>query len=118
LDNIYSNLSKRLAQQRRPDFIPDGVSPKDIQKSIQSIEKQEQERNIALHAEVSRQVKLVKLDQIHQTNYNKVKLWIAAKEKYLKTREEILSTSAAQLQLMLLDAYEKEFNAGTNSQLF
>jgi Spectrin repeat len=52
--------------------------------------------------------------------YNKLNAWIAEKKAYLQKKEEISSVSGAQLQLRLLDAYDKEaasVNATTAAQI-
>jgi len=110
LEALYNNLAVRLSHNKRPEYVPpSGVTLKDISVSaVQHLEECEQERKVALHAELNRQIRLVNLDGQHQTRFSKLKNWVKAKEEYLKLREEVDSISGAQLQLRLLDAYDKE----------
>jgi hypothetical protein len=80
----------------------------DIASAVQHLEECEQERKVALHAELNRQIKLVRLDEQHAARYDKLKSWIGEKKAYLEKKEIIDSISGAQLQLRLLDAYDKE----------
>lgn len=54
---------------------------------------------MALHAELNRQIRLLATDEQHKAKYEKLSTWIADKEKYLNTKEEIDSVSKAQLHL-------------------
>jgi hypothetical protein len=55
--------------------------------------------------------------RVLNTNHNdksvKLQAWIAEKEAYLNTKEEINSVAEAQLQLSLLDAYDKDKESTT-----
>lgn len=67
----------------------------DIAKAVQHLEECEQERKVALHAELNRQIRLVQLNDQHLSRYQQLKSWYDAKAAYLKTREVIESVSAA-----------------------
>ena len=75
---------------------------------MQELEESEAERNVALHAELNRQRKLLKLDGQHKERNGKLQEWIAAKEAYLNHKEDVRSVGAAQLQLTILSAYDTE----------
>jgi len=75
------------------------------------LEECESERKVALHAELNRQIKLLSLDDQHKNRFAKLKDWINDKNQYLSKKELIDSVSGAQLQLKLLDGYEKENQA-------
>jgi len=99
----------RLAHNKRPEWNPgQGSTLKDIAAAIKHLEECEQERKVALHNELNRQIKLQKLDEQHSSRWEKVMLWIATKETFLKTKQTIASVSGAELQLKLLAAYEAE----------
>jgi len=118
LEALYNNLAMRLAHHKRPEFIPpSGLTLKDIAKTVLHLEECEQERKVALHAELNRQIKLVQLDEQHKARFQRLKTWFADKAAYLKTRETILSVSAAELQLRLLEAYGKEFQNVNDTSL-
>jgi len=115
LEATYNNLAMRLSHHKRPEFIPpSGLALKDIAKAVLHLEECEQERKIALHAELNRQIKLLQLDDQHKSRHQQMKSWYEAKAAYLKTKELIESVSAAELQLSLFSAYEKE-RAGVES---
>jgi len=112
LEGLYNTLAMKLSHNKRPEFQPGpGLTLKDIESAVAHLEAVEQERKVALHAELNRQVKLVKMDEQHHSRHEKLKSWVAEKTVYLQTKEHIDSVSAAQLQLRLLDAYDKESSA-------
>jgi len=112
LERLYNSLAMRLAHHKRPEFIPpEGVTLADVQKAIHHLELVEVERSQALHAELNRQIKLLKMDEQHQTVVDNLNKWVAEKEAYLKTKEVIDSVSAAQFHLRLLEAFDKEREA-------
>ena len=75
---------------------------------MSELEAAEAERNVALHAELNRQRRLLKLDQQHKTSSGVLGEWIAAKEAYLSTKEDVRSVGTAQYQLTLLSSYNTE----------
>jgi hypothetical protein len=119
LEGIFNNLALRLAQKKRPEFTPPPqFSLKFFKDSIIYLEKIEAERNVSLHAELNRQVKLKKIDEEkHFKVYEKLKHWALEKETYLRQPEAVASISEAKLQLMLLEAYHKEKQSITNHSL-
>lgn len=109
LETVYNNLSMRLAHNLRPKFEPgDGLSLKDFNTVVHHLEECEQERKVALHAELNRQIRLVGLDGQHTTLTQTLRDWIHEKDTYLRDRPEINSVGAAQFQLKLLDAFDLE----------
>lgn len=82
----------RLSHHKRPEFIPpQGVTLKDVQIALEHLEKVEQERSLALHAELNRQIKLVMLADQHKSIYENLIQWISEKDKYLRTKEIVES---------------------------
>ncbi|KAJ5069992.1 spectrin/filamin related cytoskeletal protein [Anaeramoeba ignava] len=109
LESNYNNLAMRLAHHKRPEFKPEkGCSLKEVAQDMLHLEECEQERKVALHAELNRQLKLVNISKQHESRYNKLVDYFKEKQAYLQFREEIDSVPAAQFQLTRLDQYEKE----------
>ncbi|KAJ5078025.1 alpha-actinin sarcomeric-like protein [Anaeramoeba ignava] len=109
LESNYNNLAMRLSHHKRPEFKAEiGCSLKDIEKDMLHLEECEQERKVALHNELNRQIKLVNISKQHESRYNKLIDYCKQKQEYLEFREEIGSVSEALLQLRLLESYEKE----------
>lgn len=109
MEGIYNNLAMRLNNHKRPEYVPpQGCSLKDIEATIKHLEECEQERNVALHAELNRQIRLLKLDEEHKLRTSKLQAWISEKEAYLKKKEEISSVGSALFHLQVLDAFDKE----------
>jgi len=106
---IFNNLKLRLGSHKRPAFVPaDGCSVKNFEDAVRNLEDLEKQQNVALHAELNRQIKLVQLDNQHKSIFAKLQAWIAEKTAFLSKKEDIHSVSAAQYHLQLLDAYDKE----------
>jgi len=55
--------------------------------------------SVALHAELNRQIRLLRTDEQHEQKHQKLTAWLTEKEAYLKTKEEIDTVSKAHLQL-------------------
>ena len=109
LESLFNNLSMRLAHNKRPEFKPaPGCSLKEIAAAVSHLEECEMERKVALHKELNRQIKLVQLNEQHQARHDNLQAWISAKATYLSTKQNVESVSAAELQLRLLDAYDRE----------
>lgn len=119
LESLYNNLSMLLVQNKRPEFVPPaGLSLKDIEASMLHLEQVEQERKVALHAELNRQIRLVKLDEHHQSLSAKLEAYAAQKLEYLAhCHEHIESIGAAQFALKALGAFDKESSAIRASQV-
>jgi len=119
LESLYNNLSMLLVQNKRPEFVPPpGLSLKDIEASMLHLEQVEQERKVALHAELNRQIRLVKLDEHHTSLSAKMEAYAAQKLEYLAhCHEGIESIGAAQFALKALDTFDKESNAIRASQV-
>jgi hypothetical protein len=109
LESLFNNLSMRLAHNKRPEFKPaPGCSLKEVAAAVAHLEECEMERKVALHKELNRQIKLVQLNEQHQARHDNLQAWIDAKATYLNTKQTVESVSAAELQLRLLDAYDRE----------
>jgi hypothetical protein len=118
LEGLFNNLAMRLAHHKRPEFIPpEGVSLRDVAAALKQLEVVEQERSIALQAELNRQLWLAKLAEQHGSIYENLLAWAKDKDTYLKTHPAIDSVSGAQLQIRLLEAFVKEAAATRESQL-
>jgi len=119
LESLYNNLSMLLVQNKRPEFVPPaGLSLKDIEASMLHLEQVEQERKVALHAELNRQIRLVKLNEHHTTLFAKLEAYISQKMEYLThCHEGIESIGAAQFALKSLDAFDKECKAIRTTQV-
>eukprot|EP01105_Mastigella_eilhardi_P024476 TRINITY_DN6390_c1_g1_i1.p1 TRINITY_DN6390_c1_g1~~TRINITY_DN6390_c1_g1_i1.p1 ORF type:complete len:974 (-),score=347.49 TRINITY_DN6390_c1_g1_i1:92-3013(-) len=109
LEGLYNNLSMLLAHNKRPEFFPpSGLTLKDIEATVQRLEVTEQERKVALHAELNRQIRLVGLNEHHKLISDKLNSWAELKDTYLSTKEVIESVGAARYSLSTLDAYDIE----------
>jgi hypothetical protein len=109
LEALFNNLAMRLAHHKRPEYVPPaGCALKDVEAAVSHLEECEQERKIALHAELNRQIKLVRWDKQHEAQFQRLQAWAAEKEQYLNTKEVTTSVGAAQFQLATLDAYDHE----------
>jgi len=109
LEALYNGLSMILSQHKRPDYVPPaGCSLKDIEATVAELEVCEQERKIALHAELNRQIKLVRDDEQHSEQFNKLTAWGQEKRAYLETKEQVNSVGIAMYQLATLDAFDDE----------
>jgi len=109
LEGIYNNLAMRLSHNKRPAFVPPtGHSLTDINAALAHLEECEQERSIALHKELNRQIKLQQLEEQHHSRFEKLNEWTRVKSVYLTTKQQISSVSGAELQLRLLEAYQHE----------
>jgi hypothetical protein len=99
----------RLAHHKRPEFVPPaGVTLKDVEAALKHLEQVEQERSVALHAELNRQLRLAKLGEQHKNIHGNLHEWAVDKEKYLRTHPPIDSTPKAELQIRLLEAFVSE----------
>jgi len=114
LERTYQTLSRRLAHHKRPEYKPDAkCSVSELKESLESMEHQEKERNVALHAELNRQIKLAKIYDVYSKRVVAVRAWIAEKKSYLSAKETILSVGAAQFALNTLSTYNQEAKALT-----
>jgi len=109
VEAIYNNLAMKLSHNKRPEYVPpSGLGLKEIESAMSHLESVEQERKVALHAELNRQIKLEQLHSQHTGLSTKLGGWTTEKDAYLTKKEAIDSVSGAQLHLRLLDAYDKE----------
>jgi len=122
LEGIYNNLSMLLSNNKRPEFVPpEGLSLEDIAKAMEHLESVELERNIALHNELNRQLRLVEEDKNHLLLFQKLTDWINLKTAYLNTKAICDSVSAARFAISTLDALTTELadvTASTAQELF
>eukprot|EP00211_Chloroparvula_japonica_P004956 CAMPEP_0119119142 /NCGR_PEP_ID=MMETSP1310-20130426/760_1 /TAXON_ID=464262 /ORGANISM="Genus nov. species nov., Strain RCC2339" /LENGTH=856 /DNA_ID=CAMNT_0007108559 /DNA_START=117 /DNA_END=2684 /DNA_ORIENTATION=+ len=109
LESQYNGIGTRLSDKKRPVFQPpEGCALSDVAKTMKELEEAEAERNVALHDELNRQRRLLKLDGRHKDRYADLEEWIKLKDIYLNTKEDVRSVGEAQLQLTLMSAYETE----------
>ncbi|KAJ5074396.1 alpha-actinin-2 [Anaeramoeba ignava] len=115
LESNYNNLAMRLAHHKRPEFKPEkGCSLKEVAQDMVHLEECEKEREVALHAELNRQLKLQQMAQQHSVRHQKLLQFAKEKEGDLRNKEESFSVSEAQLKIKILDSTEKE-NASIKS---
>jgi len=109
LESLFNNLAMRLAHRKRPAYVPpEGVSLQDVAAAMKHLEECELERNVALHAELNRQIKLLDLDEQHKQRTQKLESWKEIRSEYLNTKEVSTSVGAAQYQLARLNANDIE----------
>jgi hypothetical protein len=109
LESQYNGIATRLSDKNRPAYTPpEGCRLSDVEKTMTELEAAEAERNVALHAELNRQRRLLKLDKQHKERSAQLNEWIAAKEAYLSTKEDVTSVGAAQYQLTVISSYKTE----------
>jgi actinin alpha len=109
LEALFNNLGVLLTNNKRPPFNPPlGLTPKDLEATVRHLEQVEQERNVALHAELNRQVRLLKQDEHHTIVSNKLTGWVQQKDAYLARDDPIESVGAALLAIRTLEAFDKE----------
>eukprot|EP01104_Vermistella_antarctica_P013217 TRINITY_DN3969_c0_g1_i1.p1 TRINITY_DN3969_c0_g1~~TRINITY_DN3969_c0_g1_i1.p1 ORF type:complete len:1004 (+),score=356.20 TRINITY_DN3969_c0_g1_i1:73-3012(+) len=109
LQGVYNVLSMRLSHNKRPAFQPPaGLTLEDVDAQVKRMEEAEQERKIALHKELARQERLLKLDGRHKAQSGKLATWALAKEEFMAERPNVLSVTAAQLELRKLEAADDE----------
>ena len=116
LEGTFTNLSMLLASNKRPEFVPPaGLSLEDINKAMEHLEQVELERNIALHNEYNRQLRLIEEDKNHKLLFEKLNDWINLKTAYLNTKAICDSVSAARFALQTLDAFVTELHDVTST---
>lgn len=116
LEAVFNLLSMKLSHNHRPPYVPPaGCSLEDIATAISELEVAEQERNVALHAELNRQIKLVKWDAQHKQRFEKLEAWVAEKHAFLAAEPVVASVSDARRELAMLDAYEQENSSVLNA---
>jgi Ca2+-binding EF-hand superfamily protein len=121
LEAQYNVIATKLSDKNRPVFVPaEGSRLSDVEKTMAELEESESERNVALHAELNRQRKLLKMDRQHKDRDSNLHEWVNKKTEYLNTKEDVRSVGDAQLQLTLLSAYDteaKDVQAGAFAEL-
>jgi Ca2+-binding EF-hand superfamily protein len=109
LEGLFNQLSMRLAHHKRPAFVPpEGTSLDAMNATVADLERTEQERKVALHAELNRQIRLLDLDGQHKAIAAELGEYQAATGAYLDRKEVSHSVAAAQYQLRRLDASDEE----------
>eukprot|EP01083_Nonionella_stella_P278740 947949_1 len=111
VESFYNHLAVRLSDHHRPAYEPPQlVSAKGLGEALKVLENTEQERSVALHKELNRQIKLVQENDKHTVILSKLNVWGEAKTAYLEARETIESVGAASYHLTMLNAYDSEAN--------
>jgi len=109
LEALYNQLALRLADHSRPKFNPgEGFRVEDFATALAALEKLETERGVELVQELNRQLRLVQVNAQHQARFDKIKAWIQTKEEYLRHKEVVESSGAADYQLNRLASYDDE----------
>jgi len=110
IEALFHDLALRLENNKRPPFNPNaGLAPKELQAKLADLEASENRRNEAFLKELARQNKLDKLSKRFASDAAKFATWLADKEKYLKTKEQVDSIAQAQLHLNVLASHVKEY---------
>jgi Ca2+-binding EF-hand superfamily protein len=109
LEGLYNTLAMRLSHGKRPAYVPPaGTDLAAMNATVGELEKSEQERKVALHHELNRQIQLVDFDKQHDEQTKKLAAYQAATAAYLEHKEISHSIGAASYQLRRLDASDKE----------
>jgi Ca2+-binding EF-hand superfamily protein len=109
LEGLFNSLAMRLSHGKRPAYVPPaGTDLAAMNATIAELEKSEQERKVALHKELNRQLQLVDFDKQHAEQAEKLAAYQAATARYLEHKEVSHSIGAASYQLRRLDASDKE----------
>jgi len=96
---------------KRPPFNPfEGLTLADINNTVKELEQTELVRNIKLHEELNRQLRLRNLNEQHMERYLTLNRFGEEKQKYLLEKEKILSSAEARKQLHILDSCLTEIN--------
>jgi len=109
LEAFFTNIQTRLTQMRRPPFVP-AVSLSGVNDTVKELEKSEQERNLKLHDELNRQIRLHNLNDQHKARFEKIEHFGNEKKKYLEHKEDINSVAEATKHLQLLDGAHNAVN--------
>eukprot|EP00808_Paulinella_micropora_P017274 g24501.t1 len=111
-ENLYAELALRLTKHKRPEWKLDNArTVPELGAQLEKMDQQEKERNVALHAELSRQIKLAKIYELYDAQFKNSQNWIADKKAYLTEQTNILSVGAAMAALNSLQAYDDEFKS-------
>ncbi len=90
IENQYNHLAMRLADHKRPPFAPDaGLDLPGLRDALAELEKCEQERKVALYAELNRQIKLANLDLQHRERCEAVQHWGKEKSAFVENKEDV-----------------------------
>src|SRR3989338_4460427 len=109
IEGLYNSLSMRLANGKRPAYVPPAGTDLDaMNATVAELEKTEQERKTALHAELNRQIKLLDFDRQHKDRSVKLAAYQAETLAYLQTKEVSHSVGAAEYQVRRLDASDEQ----------
>jgi len=116
IESLYNNLALRLRLNKRPEFNPP-ISNANLVTLFDELGQVEDARNIAMHIELQRQVRLDKLAKRFATENGKILAWVSEKESYLKKKEDVVSIPTAQMHLTILGAYDNEFTSVKGTRL-
>lgn len=110
LERSYGYLSGRLADHKRPPFVPGpGLSLAEFRNEhLDALERTEQERLTALVAELNRQVRLAQLNKQHEARFGKLNAWIQAKVAYLQVKEDVKTSGEASYHINVLKGFNDE----------
>lgn len=109
LEGLYNHLAMRLAEHNRPKFEPGAKkSIPELKVALQQLEETEKERQIALVAELNRQIRLEQLNEQHQLKFDKLKAWQDKSQVLLFKVEDINSIGEAEYEINRLKNYNNE----------
>eukprot|EP01119_Soliformovum_irregulare_P006735 TRINITY_DN19167_c0_g1_i1.p1 TRINITY_DN19167_c0_g1~~TRINITY_DN19167_c0_g1_i1.p1 ORF type:complete len:1535 (+),score=670.97 TRINITY_DN19167_c0_g1_i1:168-4772(+) len=112
LEALFSNINLKLKSNGREPFTAAaGTSPANIQQKWEDLGQAERDREDALRKEFERQKKLDALKRRFENAANKLEQWISAKDKYLKTEEQVDSLSKAKERIKFHEGFYDEYES-------
>lgn len=100
LEGLYNHLAMRLAEHSRPKYEPgERKSVPELREALKQLEVTEKERQVALVAELNRQIRLQQLNEQHEAKHTKLTEWQSKNESLLSKKEDIQSSGEAEYQI-------------------
>jgi len=112
LEGLFNAIAMKLRANNRAPFVaPEGCSPSDIDKLWDGLGSEEREREDALRKELERQERLDLLHRRFNNKIEKLERWVAEKDKYLATDEQVDSVNSAKGKIKTHEAFCDEYSA-------
>lgn len=105
LENLFDNLALRLANNKRPEWKPEGITPDSLNAKFEELEKAELEKSKALYAELARQIEIIN-DGLCKSFADSVKEftdWLNKKKAALKAKNVELEQQLENLKKSVSD---------------
>jgi len=100
INALFQNLALRLQNNKRPAFRPpEEINPKRLDKKLEELEKAEVACSAALHAELTRQIKLHNMAKRLKADADNIRAWVNDKKNFFGQSESIDSVETAEFQL-------------------